>query len=229
MPSTAPARAVVLDVDGTLVDSNYLHVIAWQRAFRAVAIEVPAWRLHRQVGKGGDRLVEAAAGEAAERRHGDRIRDVHDDRYRELIEYARPLPGAHELLTALRERGIATVLASSGAAHEVGCYLDLLGGRDLLDGWTSSTDADASKPAPDVVERALAKVGARPAVMVGDTVWDGAAAAAAGIGFIGLLSGGIGAAELREAGARAVYATAAELAADLDGAGVANVTKAHHS
>src|ERR1700754_476943 len=163
-PAPEPACAVLLDVDGTLVDTNYLHVFAWQRAFRAVGIEVPAWRLHREIGKGGDRLVEGAAGAAAERRSGDHVRGLHDDRFAELIEFARPLPGARELMTALRARGVATVLASSGRASELDCYLNLLDARGLLDGWTSSGDVDASKPAPDLVAAALQRVEDRPAL-----------------------------------------------------------------
>ncbi|MDO8210471.1 HAD family hydrolase [Conexibacter sp. CPCC 206217] len=217
---SAAARAVVLDVDGTLVDTNYLHVIAWQRAFAGIDLDAPAWSLHRQVGKGGDKFVAAAAGEEVERQHGDALRDLHGDHFGELIDEARPLPGARDLLVALRERGVASVLASSGNADEVEHYLDLLDARKLLAGWTSSGDVSNSKPAPDLVEVALARVAARPAVMVGDSVWDAVAAERAGIGFIGLRSGGISETELRAAGARRVYDTAADLARDLDGAGI---------
>lgn len=150
-----PARAVLLDVDGTLVDTNYLHVVAWQRAFHGVGLEIAGWRLHRAVGKGGDRFVAAVAGDAVERAHGDAVRDLHSDHFGELIDEAQALPGARELLVALRERGIATVLASSGEADEIDHYLDLLDARRLLDGWTSSADVSSSKPAPDLVEAAL--------------------------------------------------------------------------
>lgn len=212
-----PARLVLLDVDGTLVDTNHLHVIAWQRAFRGVGLELPSWELHRQVGKGGDTFVAAVAGEQAERELGDDVRALHGDEFGALIDEARPLPGARELLLALRERDVTTVLASSGRAEEIDRYLDLLAARELLDGVTSSADVEASKPAPDLLEAALARGGGRrPALLVGDTVWDGEAAAKAGVGFVGLRSGGIGEAELRAAGAARVYADAAELAERLD-------------
>ncbi|HST42605.1 MAG TPA: HAD family hydrolase, partial [Conexibacter sp.] len=93
----APVRTVLLDVDGTLVDSNYLHAIAWQRAFRGVGLELPAWRLLREVGKGGDKYVAAAAGEQVEREHGDEVRALHGDHFGELIDEVRPLPGARDL------------------------------------------------------------------------------------------------------------------------------------
>ncbi|MDO8185437.1 HAD family hydrolase [Conexibacter sp. JD483] len=225
------AQLVLLDVDGTLVDTNQLHVIAWQRAFRGIGFEIPAWEIHRQVGKGGDKLVAAVAGEAAEREHGDDVRSLHGDEFGALIDEARPLPGARELLLALRARGVTTVLASSGRAEEVDRYIDLLAARELLDGVTTSADVDASKPAPDLVEAALERGGGgRPALLVGDTVWDGEAAARAGIGFVGLRSGGIGAAELRAAGATFVYDDAAELADRLEEVLFSDPsTKPHHS
>ncbi|MDW5597999.1 HAD family hydrolase [Conexibacter stalactiti] len=220
---SAPYRTVLLDVDGTLVDSNYLHAIAWQRAFRGIGLELPAWRLLRQVGKGGDKLVAAVAGEQVEQEHGDEARALHGDHFGELIDEVRPLPGARELLVALHERGVETVLASSGKAEEVERYIDeLLDARDLLAGWTSSGDVEQSKPAPDLLETALARVSARPALLVGDAVWDGEAARNAGIDFAALRSGGNCAADLREAGAIGVWDDAAALAADLDGAGIAS-------
>ncbi|HST38345.1 MAG TPA: HAD-IA family hydrolase, partial [Conexibacter sp.] len=133
----------------------------------------------------------------------------------------RPLPGARDLIVALRQRGIATVLASSGKADEVERYIDLLDVRDLLDGWTSSGDVEQSKPAPDLLEVALERASARPALLVGDAVWDGEAARAAGIGFAALRSGGNCAEDLRAAGAIGVWDDAAALAGDLDAAGIA--------
>lgn len=213
---------MLLDVDGTLVDTNYLHVIAWQRALRETAgLELPGWVLHRTVGKGGDRFVAAVAGARVEQELGDAIRSAHGERYGELIDEVRPIGGARELLVALKEREVAVVLASSATAGEVDRYLDLLGARDLLDGWTTSDDVASSKPAPDLVEAALARAPRRPALLVGDTVWDAAAAARAGIPFVAVLSGGISAAELRDAGAVAIYDGPSALRADLDGAGIA--------
>jgi beta-phosphoglucomutase-like phosphatase (HAD superfamily) len=113
--AASPLRTILLDVDGTLVDTNYLHALAWQRAFRAAAgVELPAATLHRAVGMGGDKYVAHVAGDEVEERHGDAIRDAHSARYMELIDEVRPLPGARELVVALKERGLTVVLASSG-------------------------------------------------------------------------------------------------------------------
>lgn len=218
---TARPRAVLLDVDGTLVDTNYAHVLAWQRAFRRVGLELPGSVLHRQVGKGGDRYVAAVAGEAVERRCGDAVRAAHGEEYGRLLAQVRPLPGARELVLALARRAVPVVLASSGKPEEVDRYLDLLDVRDALDGWTSTGDVDRSKPAPDLLATALARVGdVRPALLVGDTVWDGEAARNAGVGFVAVLTGGIAEAELRAAGAQAVYPSAAEVADALDELGI---------
>lgn len=212
----ARVEAVLLDVDGTLVDTNYLHAIAWQRAFREAGIAVPAWRLHRHVGMGGDRFVGAVAGDEVEARCGDAVRDAHGRAYAELMPEVTALPGAGALVHALKERGLAVVLASSGKAHEIDHYLDLLGVRDVVDGWTTSADVETTKPAPDLLHAALAQVGERSALLVGDSVWDCAAARRAGIPVVGLLTGGFCADELREAGAHAVYESAEELCGDLD-------------
>ena len=219
---TAPPRAVLLDVDGTLVDTNYLHVLAWQRAFRRAGLELPASALHRHVGKGGDRYVAAVAGADVERRCGDAVRAAHGEEYGRLLPEARPLPGARELVRALARRGVPVALASSGTAEEVDRYLDLLDVRDALAGWTTAGDVARSKPAPDLLAAALAHVGdARPALLIGDTAWDGEAARAAGVDFVAVLTGGIAAAELRAAGARAVYPSAAAIADALDALGIA--------
>jgi beta-phosphoglucomutase-like phosphatase (HAD superfamily) len=213
-------EAVLLDVDGTLVDTNYLHTLAWQRALREAGIVVPACRLHRHVGMGGDRYVAAVAGDAVEERCGDAVRNAHERAYAELMPEVTVLPGAVELVHALKERGAAVVLASSGKAHEIDHYLDLLGVRGVVDGWTTSADVDTTKPAPDLLEAALAKVPGRAALLVGDSVWDCEAAARAEIAVLGVLTGGFAAQELRAAGARAVYASAAALCAELGALGL---------
>lgn len=214
----SPIRTILLDVDGTLVDTNYLHAIAWQRAFRdAAGIELPAARLHRAVGMGGDKYVAHVAGDEVEEQHGDAIRDAHGDRYSQLIDEARPLPGARELIAALKERGLTVVLSSSGKSEELDRYLDLLDARELLDGWTTSADVEETKPAPELLEVALERAGGTvgSSLLVGDSVWDCVAAERIGMPVIGLLSGGFCAAELREAGAVAVCGDASELAGRL--------------
>jgi phosphoglycolate phosphatase-like HAD superfamily hydrolase len=211
----ADLEAVLLDVDGTLVDTNYLHTLAWQRAFREAGIFVPAWRLHRHVGMGGDRYVAAVAGDDVEERCGDAVRAVHERTYAELMPEVTVLPGAVELVHALKERGAAVVLASSGKAHEIDHYLDLLGVREVVDGWTTSADVETTKPAPDLLDAALAQIPGHRALLVGDSVWDCEAAARAEIPVLGVLTGGFAAEELRKAGARSVYESAAALCDEL--------------
>ncbi len=203
MRSSAPA--VLLDVDGTLVDSTYHHTLSWARALSAFDLVVPLWRIHRQIGKGGDRMVADLCGEEAERAHGEAIRAAQGERYGELIGEVRPLPRAHELLRTLDEQGTTVVLASSSKQEELDHYLDLLDARSLVRDATSSADADATKPAPDILEVALDRAGTRRAVMLGDATWDCEAAARAGIPCVGLLTGGFSAQELRDAGAREVF------------------------
>ena len=203
--------AAILDVDGTLVDTNYQHAIAWHRAFCQNGVELPVWRIHRAIGMGGDQLVSALAGERIEVEQGEAIRKLEGERYRELIDEVRPLAGARELIVELRERGHVVVLASSAKQEEVDHYLDLLGAREIADGWTTSADVEATKPEPDLVQAALAEAGRKRGVMVGDTTWDVEAAGRAGIETLAVMTGGFSAAELREAGAIAVYESVEEL------------------
>ena len=211
-----PPTAAVLDVDGTLVDTNYQHALAWFRAFRAERIVLPMWRLHRHVGMGGDKFVAAVAGDEVEDRLGDRLRDSWEHQFDELIDETEPLAGARELIQELKKRGHSTVLASSAIQRHVDDFLDKLDARDLADGWTTKDDVEASKPDPDLVEAALAKAGTRKAVMIGDTPWDVKAAAKAGIETICVVTGGFSKQELEEAGAVAVYESLVELREDLD-------------
>lgn len=207
---------VILDIDGTLVDTNYQHTLAWQRALREHGEVVPAWRIHRHIGMGGDQIVTAVAGEEVERRCGDDIRATEGERYGELIDEVELLPGARALLVALRERGITTVLASSAKAEEVDVYLDMLDARVLVDDWTTSAEVEATKPEPDLVRAALDKAGSGEAMLVGDSIWDCEAATRAGIPTVGVLTGGFSREELLGAGATAVYETAEEVRAHLD-------------
>jgi len=173
-------------------------------------VSVPLWRIHRHVGVGGDQMVARLAGDDAERRVGDAVRETEAERWAELVGEARVIPGACELLTELRDRGIQVVLASSAKEGEVETYVEMLGARDLAE-WTTSADVEHTKPAPDLIDAALAKAGSREAVMVGDTTWDAAAAGRAGIPAIGVLTGGFAASELTEAGAVEVYESVMDL------------------
>jgi HAD superfamily hydrolase (TIGR01509 family) len=205
------STAAILDVDGTLVDTNYHHAIAWYRAFRACDVTLPIWRIHRHIGMGGDQLVSALAGDEVERRHGDAIREVEAQRYMELIGEVQPLDGARDLIEALRTRADSVVLASSAKQHEVDRYLDLLDARELVHHWTTSQDVESTKPAPDLVHVALDRAGADAGLMIGDSRWDCAAAARAGIAAVAVLTGGFSEQELREAGAAAVFEELREL------------------
>src|SRR3954447_22644395 len=210
------ARAAIVDIDGTLVDSNYQHAIAWYRALRRFGVTVPVWRIHRHIGMGGDQLVAAVADEEVERRCGDAVRDAEGEIYDGMIDEVLPLDGARELVSQLGERFDAIVLASSAKEHEVEHYLDLLDARGIADAWTTSSDVDATKPEPDLVHAALEKARADEGVMIGDTVWDVEAAGRAGLPAVAVLSGGFGADELRDAGAAAVYESARDLVRELD-------------
>ncbi|NYJ05810.1 HAD family hydrolase [Petropleomorpha daqingensis] len=209
----------VLDVDGTLVDSNYQHALAWYRALRSLGETYPVWRLHRLIGMGGDQLVTALGGEELEERLGDRARERQVEEADKLMGEIAVLPGARELLLAVKERGHPLVLASSGKEHHVDAFLDLLDARDIADAWTSSADVETSKPAPDLLHVALKKLGApedADSVMVGDSVWDVEAAKNAGMPALVVRSGGFGDDELRDAGAIAIFDTPADLRDALD-------------
>ena len=208
----------VLDIDGTLVDTNYHHAIAWFRAFAHHGLVLPIWRIHRHIGMGGDQVVTALCGEDVEGRLGDDIRDREGDEYGKLIGEVRTMEASRELIVSLKDRGHVVVLASSAKAGEVDAYLDLLDARDLADGWTTSADVESTKPAPDLVHAAMARVDGDPAdaVMVGDTPWDVKAAAGADVPTLAVVTGGFSEAELRDAGAAAVFESVAELREQLD-------------
>lgn len=199
--------AAIIDIDGTLVDSNYQHALAWFRAFATVGVTVEVRRVHRLVGMGGDKLVAQAAGEAVERDHGDEVRARHHDLFNAMISEVEPLPGARRLVQALAERSRGVVLASSARAEEAEHYLDLLGVRDDVLAWTTAADADDTKPDADLIAAALRACG-RPAVMIGDSTWDCAAAKRARLPTVAVLTGGYGRDELVRAGAVAVHDSA---------------------
>jgi HAD superfamily hydrolase (TIGR01509 family) len=208
--------AAILDVDGTLVDTNYHHAIAWYRAFRAHGITLPLYRIHRHIGMGSDQLVTAVAGAEFDREHGDAVRETESELYMELIDEVRPLAGAHALLEDLKARGHALVLASSAKQHEVDHYLDLLGARELADAWTTSADVERTKPEPDLVAAAVERAGGGAAVMLGDSTWDCEAAKRAGVPTVGVLTGGFSDQELEAAGAVCVFERLEDLRVRLD-------------
>jgi HAD superfamily hydrolase (TIGR01509 family) len=207
--------AAILDIDGTLVDTNYHHAIAWYRAFHQHEVVLSIWRIHRHIGMGGDQLVEALGGEQLEEEKGDDIRAAEKVLYSELIGEVEPLEGARGLIEDLKEQDHAVVLASSAKEDEVEHYLDLLDARELADDWTTSADVEATKPEPDLVQAAIDKAGGGEAVMVGDSTWDCEAAKRAGIETVAVLTGGFSEAELREAGAVVVFQSIDELRASL--------------
>ena len=202
----------ILDVDGTLVDTNYHHAIAWFRAFLRHDMVVPVWRVHRHIGMGGDQLIAAVAGDEVEEHAGDEIREAESELYRELIDEVRTMEGSRELIEDLRERDNVVVLASSAKDWEVEHYLDLLDAREIVDAWTTSADVEQTKPEPDLIRAALEKADADgEAMLIGDTVWDVEAAKRAGVETLAVLTGGFSKQELRDAGARDVFTSVEEL------------------
>lgn len=202
----------LLDVDGTLVDSVYQHTLSWQRALARHGFDVPAWRCHRHIGMGGDQIVTALVGEEAEERCGDELRELEGELFGELIEEVRPLPGAPELIRELASRGHEIVLASSAKDEEAQHHIETLGVGDVISDYTTSADVEETKPEPDLVRAALEKAkGDGTATLIGDSTWDVEAAARADVETIGLLCGGFADSELRDAGARWIYATPAKL------------------
>ena len=209
------APAAILDVDGTLVDTNYHHALAWYRAFRQLGLVLPVWRIHRHIGMGGDQLVTALGGQEVEDEKGDDIRAAEKVLYTELIDEVEPLEGSRELIEDLKRRGHSVVLASSAKKEEVEHYLDLLDARELADDWTTSADVESTKPHPDLVQAALDKAGTGEGVMVGDTTWDCEAAGRAGVPCVAVLTGGFAERELLDAGAAAVFEDLSALRSEL--------------
>jgi HAD superfamily hydrolase (TIGR01509 family) len=201
-------KLVVLDVDGTLMDTNYLHTEAWARAFEEVGHRVPRVRLHKQVGKGSELLIsEFVEGEET----AEKIQDLHSEFYGELQEYGHPLPGAKELISSLKERGYEVWFVTSAKDEELEHHMQELEAEGSIDGVVNSSAVENPKPAPDIFEEALRRAGATAdeTVAVGDAVW---AAKEAGIRTVAVLSGGAFHKEaLEEAGAMAVYEDCAAL------------------
>lgn len=207
----------VLDIDGTLLDSNYHHAVAWSRAFDHVLDRhVAVVAIHRAIGMGGDRLVAAVAGDDVEERYGDAIRERWEQEYDAMIGETQLFDGAVDLLVGLRDAGLKVVLASSSIPRHADRALELLRADEHADAWTTNEDAERSKPDPELLDEALAKVGGGRALMIGDAVWDVAAATRRGDPTAALLSGGSGRQELLDAGAVAVYAYPRDLLEHLD-------------
>jgi HAD superfamily hydrolase (TIGR01509 family) len=219
--------AVLFDVDGTLVDSNYLHVYAWQRAFDDEGIPVAAWQLHRCIGMDGSKLVSTLSDDAASDVQ-DRLSDAHSRYYRDASPLLAPLPGARDLLRRVADIGLQVVLASSAPEDELDTLRKVLSCDDVIAETTSSHDVDTAKPEPGIVQVALDRAGvsADQAVFVGDSVWDAQAASAAGVPCIGLLSGGISAAELQAAGASPIFSDPQDLLEHLDSTRIAALASA---
>jgi HAD superfamily hydrolase (TIGR01509 family) len=211
------STGVLFDVDGTLVDTNYLHAVTWAEAFRSCGYQVATSRLHHLIGQGSDRLVDSVLG------HDDqRVADAHDDFYAPHLHHLRAFDRAAELLRTISSRGARVVLATSASERDAHYLVDAIGAGDVIDTVTTSGDAEQSKPAPDILLAALDNAGLEAAdcVFVGDTVWDIKAAGKVGMPCICVLTGGIDERELREAGAVEVYENVAELGDRLDASAI---------
>jgi HAD superfamily hydrolase (TIGR01509 family) len=214
-----PTPAILFDIDGTLVDSNYLHVHAWQRAFAEVGVSVESWRIHRGIGMDGSSLLEELMPEDSSSEDTKaRAKDLHSRFYQETAHLLKPLPGTRRLLDLVAATGLQVVLATSAPEDELALLRKVLDQDEIVSAVTSSGDVDTAKPKPDIVEVALqrAGVGADRAVFVGDSIWDIRAAARAGVECIGVESGGVDRLRLQDEGAVAVYRNPGDLADQLD-------------
>lgn len=203
-------KVVVLDVDGTLMDSNYLHVEAWARAFEEVGHRVPRSELHKQIGKGSKLLIS----EFVEDEKVEKISELHSAFYAEMQEHGHPLPGAKELISSLVEQGYGVWFVTSAKDEELEHHMTELEAEGVIHGVVNSSAVENPKPAPDIFELALEKAGASPdeTVAVGDAIWDVESAKAAGIRTVAVLTGGaFSRRELEEAGAVEVYRDCAAL------------------
>lgn len=221
MSPDSESRAVLFDIDGTLIDSNYLHVEAWIRAFDDIEAPVDAWRVHRGIGLDSGKLLEALLGDRADEL-ADAAKERHSARYEPLVPRLRRFEGARELIERLSVSGVRVVLATSAPPEEFEALRDCLDADEWLHATTTADDVETAKPEPDIIATALDRAGvtAQRAVMIGDTRWDALAAGRAGVRSIGVLSGGVGDGELREAGASAVFDDVAAILAAVDEKGV---------
>ncbi len=212
-------EAVIVDVDGTLMENTGLHVTAWRRAFAHVGREIEVTTIMRRIGMGGDKMAPEILGEDADEALLDRVRALHPEEYLDkgLIDHAQPNDGALDLLRALKARGLRVALASSASEREIERYLPSLGDGKDVDVIPNSSHASSTKPDPDVIETALDKLGnPKQAVVIGGTVWDVEAAGKLGLPCVCVLSGGTEARLLVEAGAVAVYDNPPDILAHLE-------------
>ena len=224
---TSTPGAVLFDIDGTLVDSNYIHVDTWSRAFADAGVTVPSWRIHRCIGMDGDKLLETLVG-SSDSAVALEAKDLHTSYYEEATDRLQILPGARELLQRLNDQGLTVVLATSAPEKELAYLRDLLDVEDVVSVVTSGEDADVAKPSPEIVEVALERAGvdAGGAVMIGDSVWDMKASARVGVATIAVRCGGVPEADLRAAGAEAVYEDPADLLEHFADSPIARLTGA---
>lgn len=210
--------AVLFDVDGTLVDSNFLHVDAWSRSFAEMGAPVDSWRIHRSIGQDSARLLEALVGERDDE-WIQRAKDLHSQYYREQSGRLRAFDRAADLLRELSSRGLRVVLATSAPEDELKLLMETLDADDAIHATTNADDVETAKPEPGLIEVALQRADADPsdALFVGDSIWDMMAASRAHVRAAGLLSGGVGPSELLEAGAVSVFDDPADLLARIDG------------
>jgi HAD superfamily hydrolase (TIGR01509 family) len=209
---------VLFDVDGTLVDTTYLHAVCWGEALRQAGHDVPMAAVHRSIGMGSDEILDHLVGEKRDHSDDDALTTAHLTLYKQFWGRLRPLPGARELLRECAGRGLQVVLASSAAQEELDALRSALDADDAVTAATSSSDAGSGKPSPDILQAAMNETGlaADRVAFVGDAVWDAAAALRAGVPFVGLTCGGTSEAELRAAGAVEVWRDPAQLLTRLD-------------
>ncbi|SEQ90202.1 HAD family hydrolase [Arthrobacter sp. OV608] len=206
-PDGGRRRGILFDVDGTLIDSSYIHTISWWGAFRQYGYDIPMASIHHFVGMGGDRLVDSLLPDDRDRSLDSEVMASHAALYASHWPALRRFDGARELLAQCHAAGLAVALASSARNQDLQVMKSILDADAYIDGATSANDAEESKPAPDILVAALEAIGveAADAVFVGDAVWDMEAAGALGIPAIGVTCGGVSATELRDAGAVEVY------------------------
>lgn len=215
-------HALIFDVDGTLIDTNPVHVEAWCRAFRRLGFDVPVERIVPEIGKGGDKLVPTILGDDGEKQSGEALRKAQKEEFLALARQQafRLFPGAAEIFSALKERGIRTALATSSDEKHLEATFRSAGFdfRRLADEVVTRDPSEESKPAPDLVLAALERLSlpAAQCAMVGDTIYDGQACQAAGVVFLGVLTGPATEAELLRAGAQGVWRDVGHVLADLD-------------